>query len=564
MQNKKFNKHVAGSIRYEVQTQEHAPQSTTSASTQQDADDDLARMLRQSKAEEEANMEKAMQAALEQSMVQDLESSMLEGGDGVVEDSGGDQQAEGPYCTDCGSTVGVTESAEWPGYWYCEMCTKAYIEGLEGATDAAEHEPIAWAHETCFSDTDSDEDRWCTSDSFRSLEGVEVDNWTGRAHFTGRGRYGRKCLVESYTAARIKLGYIDAEDDGDSGSDGMSMDSLDTALVERLMLQDMGEADNRKMLELMNQDMDLMNQEMDPFHDEPYGLGADGQPLFDAPQMGHTDGDQQDVSGEKKDRRRIALETDTITGVRLEELQMVSFLGAGSFGNVTLVRSTKDRSLTFALKQVSKHFMVEKRMVQDVKMERATLMTCRHPFIVHLHTTYQDASCIYFLMEVVEGPALHHLIQHPDKFAPNYPQPGLSARQARFYAACLISALQHMAMKGVAHRDMKPENVVVNIDGYVKIIDFGLATLIPKGKKARTVCGTRYYYAPEMIQKKGYTTKVDVWAFGVILYEMYTGWTPFMSKKYKVKKEQMNAEIVTCAENGTIPYERTAPDFPAK
>ena len=121
-----------------------------------------------------------------------------------------------------------------------------------------------------------------------------------------------------------------------------------------------------------------------------------------------------------------------------------------------------------------------------------------------------------------------------------------------------------MAMKGVAHRDMKPENVVVNIDGYVKIIDFGLATLIPKGKKARTVCGTRYYYAPEMIQKKGYTTKVDVWAFGVILYEMYTGWTPFMSKKYKVKKEQMNAEIVTCAENGTIPYERTAPDFPAK
>jgi serine/threonine protein kinase len=352
------------------------------------------------------------------------------------------------------------------------------------------------------------------------------------------------------------------------------MDHLDREMIERMMLEDMDmdgggteEERNARMMEMMMQEdanhMDSMN-EQDSWQSssaEPYGLAADGTQLFESSVQEETKGQTLD---EKKDRRRTALQTETVEGIELQDLRVVSFLGAGSFGNVTLVRSTKDDTLSFALKQISKHLMVEQKMVQDCKNERQTLMTLSHPFVVHLHCTFQDTSCLYFLMEVVEGPSLHHVIQHPDKFAPNYPQPGLSGRQARFYAACLISALQHMSMKRVAHRDMKPENCVVNIDGYIKIIDFGLATLLKKGQKAMTVCGTRYYYAPEMIQRKGYTTKVDIWSLGIIIYEMFTGWTPFMSRKYKVKKDQMNEEIVKCATDGTIPYERTAPEFPAK
>ena len=99
----------------------------------------------------------------------------------------------------------------------------------------------------------------------------------------------------------------------------------------------------------------------------------------------------------------------------------------------------------------------------------------------------------------------------------------------------------------------------------MQLIDFGLATVLPKGKKAFTVCGTRYYFAPEMIKRKcGYTTSVDVWAFGLMVYEFYTGWTPFMSTQYKVEKRQMNQEILQCEQDGTIPYERTDADFPLK
>jgi hypothetical protein len=460
---KKYNKYVGGDIRLKIEHQLAGAMAAMAS-----GEDPMERMLRESREEEERKMASAM------------EEAMMESGGGGGEDDhwkkleaaaiaesmsgGGEAKSTDPWaagCTDCGATDGLTESAEWAGYFYCEACSKAYTESAptpltEEALEQHEAEKPPEeevAPEIDFSGTDSDEDRWKSSDSFRSID--DVEHMQVRATYKGRGRAQKRCLVRSYTPARLKLGLIEGYDSE------ASMSSVDQALLERLMLEDMSMGDdeeerNKRMMEmLMNEDAEqLARQDRDDAQqqqkaNEPYGLAADGSQLFEAQKEAAPQEEQQGGKKVGRDRRRTALETDTVTGIKLEDLQVVSFLGAGSFGNVTLVRSTKDSALTFALKQVSKHFMVEKKMVQDVKMERITLMTCTHPFIVHLHATFQDKSCLYFLMEVVEGPALHHVIQHPDKFAPNYPQPGLSARQARFYAACLISALQHMGMKGV-------------------------------------------------------------------------------------------------------------------
>jgi hypothetical protein len=271
------------------------------------------------------------------------------------------------------------------------------------------------------------------------------------------------------------------------------------------------------------------------------------------------------TASRRNDRKKTALEVKTVKNLTLDKLDEIAFLGAGSFGNVTLVALKSDRSQTFALKAVSKESQVREKMLPHLLMEKKALLACRHQFICHLHGTCQDVNLVYFVMEVVEGPDLHHIIQHPQATAPNYPNAGLVTKQCKFYGACILSALHHMQERHVVHRDMKPLNCVVGIDGYIKLIDYGLAAVLAKGKKARTVCGTRYYFAPEMIKRKGgYGTSVDVWAFGVMLYEMYVGWTPFMAKSYKVKKPQMEQEILKCESDGIIPYDRTDPDFPQK
>ena len=91
------------------------------------------------------------------------------------------------------------------------------------------------------------------------------------------------------------------------------------------------------------------------------------------------------------------------------------------------------------------------------------------------------------------------MVHHPGKFAPNYPDPGVTDRQAKFYSANLISALCHLEEKQVCHRDVKGENMVVGIDGYLKIIDFGFAKIIKEKEKATTLCGTWCYFAPELL-----------------------------------------------------------------
>jgi len=220
----------------------------------------------------------------------------------------------------------------------------------------------------------------------------------------------------------------------------------------------------------------------------------------------------------------------------------------------------------FALKQMSKHEIVSKRLHNHAMNEKRCLQSLCHPGILTLFKTFHDRDSIFMLTEYCAGPELYQTIQRPSvDQAANYPKPGLKEKIAKFFAACMLSALEFMNRKGVAHRDLKSENVLVNADGYLKIIDWGFAKHIPCTRvnvetgeeyvdnQSFTMCGTPEYFAPEMILNVGCTRAIDVWTFGIVMYEMYAGNTPFLDVEDRGNMKQMFVKVLGVDTEG-VPF----------
>ena len=157
-------------------------------------------------------------------------------------------------------------------------------------------------------------------------------------------------------------------------------------------------------------------------------------------------------------------------------------------------------------------------------------MQINDPFLLHLYGTCQTKNELYFVMEVLDRGDLYNVIYNGDR---------LSHEMCVFYGACIIHGLNFIHNKNIVYRDLKPENIMIGSNGYPRIVDFGLAKQLPymkmsennimrKYTKCYTLCGTPEYVAPEIIMGKGYDTLVDIWAFGVLLYEMIFKITPFI------------------------------------
>ena len=138
---------------------------------------------------------------------------------------------------------------------------------------------------------------------------------------------------------------------------------------------------------------------------------------------------------------------------------------------------------------------------------------------MQLRGSYQDQNCLYMLMDWVPGGELFHYIDVHHSF---------DEPTARFFAANVVLTMEHLHAKGIVYRDLKPENLVLEASGYLKLADFGFAKHVGSGK-AFTICGTPDYQAPEVIMRRGATRCVDFWAIGVLIYEMLVGEPPFMS-----------------------------------
>ena len=196
----------------------------------------------------------------------------------------------------------------------------------------------------------------------------------------------------------------------------------------------------------------------------------------------------------------------------LDDLELLAVLGVGSFGTVRLVRHKGPDEL-YALKQLSKATVVMTRQQKNIRAERKVLHDSDHPFILQLAATFSDEDSLYMLTELVQGGELFRRM-HGDGTEEN----PLPLPDAQFYAACLTSVLAYIHERHIAYRDIKPENLLLDSSGYLKVVDWGFAKQVDG--RTYTVCGTPEYLAPEAIKGTGHGTAVDCWALGVIIYEV--------------------------------------------
>lgn len=205
----------------------------------------------------------------------------------------------------------------------------------------------------------------------------------------------------------------------------------------------------------------------------------------------------------------------------MEQFALLSVIGRGSYGKVYLVRHVTDGRL-YALKVLQKERVESKKQQQHVRTERAVLAAARaSPFLVGFHGCFQNARKLYFVLEYCPGGELFHRLQRCKR---------LDEPTAKFYAAQILLALEHLHAHGVLYRDLKPENVLIAADGYVKLSDFGLSRTGLSGEEARSLLGTPEYLAPEVLLRKAYGRAVDWWTFGSLLFEMLTGLPPFYAR----------------------------------
>ena len=194
-------------------------------------------------------------------------------------------------------------------------------------------------------------------------------------------------------------------------------------------------------------------------------------------------------------------------------------IGKGGFGSVWKVRHKVTRQI-FAIKVINKDSIVKQNMVEQTNREIEIMYKLDHPHIIKLYSHFEDDEDFCLIMQIASKGQLYSVIKRLKR---------LDQRTAAQYMRETISAIKYLHTRNppIIHRDIKPENILLDQDGRCKLADFGWSNFDDGRKNRETYCGTPEYLAPEMVTKSGHDESVDIWALGVLLFEMLTGRTPF-------------------------------------
>jgi cGMP-dependent protein kinase len=193
----------------------------------------------------------------------------------------------------------------------------------------------------------------------------------------------------------------------------------------------------------------------------------------------------------------------------------VSVIGCGTFGSVRCVEHRKTR-FRYALKRVK---LTDGKVPELVARERDLLAEVSHPFILRLAGAFDTKAGAYLLTELLTGGELLAALDDIGRV--------LTRTEAQFYAGSLILALEVLHEANIVFRDLKPENVMLDARGYLRLIDFGVAKQLDSSCRTFTIIGSFHFMAPEVACGKGYSTEADIWSLGVMLFEFVCGILPF-------------------------------------
>ncbi len=231
------------------------------------------------------------------------------------------------------------------------------------------------------------------------------------------------------------------------------------------------------------------------------------------------------------------------------DFQIIDALGAGAFGRVYLVRDISTGEY-LALKVVDKNLVFRDRLhFESAVNERITLeMVNGHAFMCRLRYSFQTQACLYLVTDFYEGGDLFSFLR-------NHHSEVTEAQAIRIIAEVVL-ALESMHEKGIVYRDLKPENVLLDKDGHVRLVDLGLAKVLSRDNSylTTTICGSLSYAAPEMLSEREYGLAFDMWTLGVFVYQVLTGDMPFDTE------DRSRQEILRDQQLGQIPVNGLSPE----
>ena len=224
-----------------------------------------------------------------------------------------------------------------------------------------------------------------------------------------------------------------------------------------------------------------------------------------------------------------------IERINLNDIEIGEKLCKCNYGHIAYCRKRQSYKI-YSMKILKKSKLLSEKMVERQYNEYKILSQVYHPFIIELKgINHTDPFNLYYIYELIPGETIKKLIKIYNT---------LSLECVKFYSASIITALDYLHKKNIIERDLRPENIIVNTHGYIKISEFTFSKKL-KNDLTYSICGSPEYYSPEMVNKTGHNKSIDFWQLGILIYEMLLGYPPFIDndpiKLYKkINKGKIN------------------------